>query len=303
MRFSVYLILLFLWIPQVCATSANTKVSIDYKVVKQGDNLMLNCTYNCSAGFVDGFWRTESEISPCNKTKTNNFCTVSICLVNISTQDVEKNYSCYTEVSDDPNLTKEYVRIVFLRLQAQDTFSNWTSNPNIDRKNTSLPAEPGTSNGGEFNGMKVLAAVTVTVAMVLTVLAVFLCVNRNKQVWKGKGKQTVSKSCSPQAPYNALLPVKGTLSAQSEKITLRIPPPDNEGDTEVPYADIMITVRGVSTPELTQAGYLGAGEWRGNDSRCHLQASRSADRLHVPQPREVSRKMSTNSEYAVITYA
>lgn len=41
----------------------------------------------------------------------------------------------------------------------------------------------------------------------------------------------------------------------------------------------------------------------GDKPRCHLQASRSADRLHVPQVREVSRKMSTNSEYAVITYA
>ncbi|AWO99019.1 Hypothetical protein SMAX5B_013471 [Scophthalmus maximus] len=68
----------------------------------------------------------------------------------------------------------------------------------------------------------------------------------------------------------------------------------------------MITVRGVSTPELTQVGYLTPGdqkEWWGDDSRSQLQASRSADRLHVMLPREVSRKMSTNSEYAVITYA
>lgn len=36
--------------------------------------------------------------------------------------------------------------------------------------------------------------------------------------------------------------------------------PDNESDTEVPYADIMITVRGVSTPELTQVGYLTPGD-------------------------------------------
>lgn len=44
-------------------------------------------------------------------------------------------------------------------------------------------------------------------------------------------------------------------------------------------------------------------QWWGDESRSHLQASRSADRLHVPHPREVNRKMSTNSEYAVITYA
>lgn len=41
----------------------------------------------------------------------------------------------------------------------------------------------------------------------------------------------------------------------------------------------------------------------GDDLRSHLQSSRSADRLHVPHPRDISRKMSTNSEYAVITYA
>lgn len=35
---------------------------------------------------------------------------------------------------------------------------------------------------------------------------------------------------------------------------------DNESDTEVPYADIMITVRGVSTPELTQVCYLTPGD-------------------------------------------
>lgn len=35
---------------------------------------------------------------------------------------------------------------------------------------------------------------------------------------------------------------------------------DNDSDTEVPYADIMITVRGVSTPELTQVGYLTPGD-------------------------------------------
>ncbi|PWA20395.1 hypothetical protein CCH79_00003814 [Gambusia affinis] len=232
--------------------SENAKAPTDYKMVRQGQSLMLNCTYNCSSGFVRGSWRTESDISPCNTTKSNgSLCTVSICLSNISTQDTAENYSCYTEDTEDPTLTKTTVHTIFLRLQ------------------------------GQFNVMKVLAAVTVTVAMVLAALAVFLCVNRNKPIWKGRG----------------------TLSTQSEKITLRIPPPDNDGDTEVPYADIMITVRGVSTPELTKVGYLGTGEWRGDEPRCHLQASRSADRLHVPQPREVSRKMSTNSEYATVSHA
>ncbi|MEQ2260031.1 hypothetical protein XENORESO_021049 [Xenotaenia resolanae] len=120
-----------------------------------------------------------------------------------------KNYSCYTEATDDPKLTKQTVRIIFLRLQARDTVPNWTRNPNIDLKNTSLPAEHGTSNGGEFNGMKVLAAATITVATVLAVLAVFLCVNRNRQIWNGKGERVVSRSCSHQPPNAGLQPVKG----------------------------------------------------------------------------------------------
>ncbi|XP_014845644.1 PREDICTED: uncharacterized protein LOC106919651 isoform X2 [Poecilia mexicana] len=288
MQVLVYLIILFLSVLKGSVISENAKAPTDYKMVRQGQSLMLSCTYNCSSGFVRGFWRTESDIAPCNTTKSNgSFCTVSVCLSNISTQDTEKNYSCYTEDTDDPKLTKTTVHTVFLRLQAPDTVPNWTSNPNILLENASLPTELGNSNRGQFNVMKVLAAVTVTVAMVLAALAVFLCVYRNKPIWKGRGQQVVSKSSSSQSPSDVLLPVKGTLSTQSEKITLRIPPPDNEGDTEVPYADIMITVRG----------------WRGDEPRCHLQASRSADRLHVPQPREVSRKMSTNSEYAVITYA
>lgn len=35
---------------------------------------------------------------------------------------------------------------------------------------------------------------------------------------------------------------------------------DSSSDTEVPYADIMITVRGVSTPELNQVVYLSPGD-------------------------------------------
>lgn len=252
---------------------------------------------------------------------------------------------------------------------------------------------------GEFTGIKVLATVTVAVALVLAALAVYLCLNRNKQSWNGKGDHRIlhyestlavsisewghTEDCicltlywqcltlqrsllfpawgeynsrtpplcshtiktdlilqnslfglfairflfsSPQSPHAALLPMKGKQfkvsnlkgknisfemhfcnlqdasfsgSTQSERVTLRIPPPgrmisqqvphrflfvwhhhrlhynktkiitngingfsdpDNESDTEVPYADIMITVRGVSTPELTQVGYLMAGE-------------------------------------------
>ncbi|TMS07006.1 hypothetical protein E3U43_011099 [Larimichthys crocea] len=215
-------------------SSVNMKIPIDFLTVALGDSLTLNCTYNCSSGFVRGCWSKVLDNSGCHRTRVSQgtVCTVSLHLSNLSTEDI-KNYTCYSEDTDDIRLPQKTERIVLLRLQGQTKAPNFTVTPKTETKN-------------------------------------------------------------------------GPLVTQSERVTLRIPTPDNESDTEVPYADIMITVRGVSTPELTQVCYLTPGDQKerwGDESRSHLQASRSADRLHVLQAREVSRKMSTNSEYAVITYA
>lgn len=45
---------------------------------------------------------------------------------------------------------------------------------------------------------------------------------------------------------------------------------DSASDTEVSYADIMITVRGVSTPELNQVVYLSPGDQ--NQVRCRFKS-------------------------------
>lgn len=45
---------------------------------------------------------------------------------------------------------------------------------------------------GEFTGIKVLAAVTVAVAMVLAALAAYLCLNRSRQNWNGKGDYKIT---------------------------------------------------------------------------------------------------------------
>ncbi|XP_041851276.1 uncharacterized protein LOC121646404 isoform X2 [Melanotaenia boesemani] len=300
MMISVCLTLLCFWVAQDIASCDKTPTPVDFLTVELGDSVTLNCTYNCSSGFVHGYWSTASNNSDCTEISRNGtFCTVAVCLSVVSAEDVKENYTCYTEDREHPQLLQKTERII--SLQVRRKIPHWTVAPKTDTKNVSFSAETKHSSGGEFTGIKVLATVTVTVAMVLAGLAVYLCVNRNRQNWNGESG--VSRSCLPQPPNVPLLPLKGTPSIQSERVTVRIPPPDNESETEVPYADIMITVRGVSTPELTQVGYLATGERRGDESRAHLQASRSADRLHVPQPREVSRKMSTNSEYAVITYA
>ncbi|CAK6968126.1 uncharacterized protein LOC122983658 isoform X1 [Scomber scombrus] len=283
------------------------KTHFDLVTVALGDPLTLNCSYNCSTGFVRGCWSKASDNSGClGEISKSSYCTVSLHLLNVSTEDLKYNYSCYTEATDHPQLQQKVKRVVSLHVEALTTARNWTVTPETETTNSCVPAKPKDSSGGEFTGIKVLATVTVSVAVVLAALAVYLCLNRSKQSWNGKGETVVSRSRSPLHSHKIFSPVKGSLSTQSERVTLRIPTPDNESDTEVPYADIMITVRGVSTPELTQVGYLTPGdqnEWCGDELRSHLQASRSADRLHVPQPREVSRKMSTNSEYAVITYA
>ncbi|XP_033488208.1 uncharacterized protein LOC117260332 isoform X2 [Epinephelus lanceolatus] len=303
MMISVYFTLLFVWVTPDFVSSFYLKTPFDVLAVALGDSLTLNCTYNCSVGFVRGCWSKASDNSGCHGTLSkSNFCTVSLHLSNVSTEDLKKNYTCYTQDTDDPHVPQKTELVVLLQLQALTSAPNWTVTPKTGTKNASLPVKPNDSSG-EFTGIKVLATVTVAVAMVLAALAVYLCLNRNRLSWNDKGVPVVSRSGSPLSPHAVLLPVKGSVT-QSERVTLRIPTPDNESDTEVPYADIMITVRGVSTPELTQVGYLTPGdqnEWWGDDSRSHLQASRSADRLHVPQ--QVSRKMSTNSEYAVITYA
>ncbi|KAK2847205.1 hypothetical protein Q5P01_010204 [Channa striata] len=283
---------------------ASMKTSTHIVTVGLGDPLTLNCTYNCSTGFVRGCWRKDKP-GCLGKNSQNSFCTVSLHLQNVTAEDLNTTYTCYTEDKADPQLLQKTERIVKLHLKAQTGAPNWTVTPVTKTTNASLPDKPNDLSGGEFTGIKVLAAVTVAVATVLAAFAAYLCLNRNRQSCNGKG-ESESRSGSSLTPHAVRSPAQGSLSTHSERVTLRIPIAENESDTEVPYADIMITVRGVSTPELTQVGYLTPGdkkEWWGDEQRSHLQASRSADRLHVPLPREVSRKMSTNSEYAVITYA
>ncbi|KAK7882548.1 hypothetical protein WMY93_028722 [Mugilogobius chulae] len=166
-----------------------------------------------------------------------------------------------------------------------------------------------TEKSGMNDGMRVLAALTITVALVLATLAVYLCFTRRRRDCNGKENQFQSAASMPnssKASSTNLLSNKGPSSKQCERVVLRIPTPELEGDPEVPYADIVISVRGASTPDISQALYLNStdrNEWWCIHPRAHLQAARSADMLHVPQARDVTRKLSTNSEYAIITYA
>ncbi|XP_045559412.1 uncharacterized protein isoform X2 [Salmo salar] len=265
-----------------------------YAVV--GEPLVLNCTYNCSSGFVRGHWIKVSDCPHCprpretkNVTKNGDLCTLPLYFPHLSTEDFRYNYTCFSEDHESKHFSRKIE--VLVSLQAQGRRSAPATTVTTDVSVTALSNhEDSIIDNEEFPVVKVLATVTVIVAAVLTAVAVYLCMSRNRYC---KGKPAVI--CT------------GTTSREGSSVGRLTT--DCQSDHEVPYADIMITMRGASTPELTQISYLAPGDhrerWReeaGPEARSHLQASRSADRLHV-QPREVSRKMSTNSEYAVITYS
>lgn len=96
----------------------NRNMPVDFLTVALGDSLILNCTYNCSTGFVRGCWSKASDNSGCHGTLgKSNFCTVSLHLPNVSTEDLQKNYTCYTQNTDDFQLLQKTERIVLLQLQ------------------------------------------------------------------------------------------------------------------------------------------------------------------------------------------
>ncbi|KAL4647501.1 signal-regulatory protein beta-1-like isoform X2 [Arapaima gigas] len=133
--------------------------------------------------------------------------------------------------------------------------------------------------------LKVLAAVMVSVVAVLALSAMYFCLTCNKRT---RGEFELKRT----AFYTRR-------EKMSESVYSSI-------EHEVPYADIIISVRGSSTPELSNVMHALNGNYgkrRQEESGLSplLQVSHSADRLHVQQ-REVTRKMSTTSEYAIISY-
>ncbi|KAK3560699.1 hypothetical protein QTP86_014743 [Hemibagrus guttatus] len=145
----------------------------------------------------------------------------------------------------------------------------------------------------EFGWIRPFAAAALSVAVMLLFLLIYLC-------YKKRGKNPPDAEDLTAVIYeNTRTKSEGTI----QKPTVQ----DCPSDHEVPYADIVISVRGSSIPELTglhgQTSRDHRLRWRDEAMGIsHLQACRSADRLHL-HPREVSRKLSTTSEYAVITYS
>lgn len=104
-------------------------IPTEFLTVALGDSLLLNCTYNCSTGFVRGCWSKVPDNSGCHGTiRTSTFCTVSLHLPNVSMEDLNKNYTCYTQNTEDFQLLQKMERIVLLQLPGEKTlFDNINS--------------------------------------------------------------------------------------------------------------------------------------------------------------------------------
>ncbi|XP_057694207.1 uncharacterized protein LOC130917134 [Corythoichthys intestinalis] len=300
-----YLALLYLWMTKETLCYTDTKVHFEFNNVTLGKSHALKCYYNCSVAFVRGCWSKTSDNSVCLGEINHKSCRVTLHLPVVSSEDLKYNYTCYTKITDDPQLRQKTQLVVSLYVKGDRSAQTWTVAP------SNIPAKPRDPNGAwKFTEIRVLATFSIAVVTALIALIVYLRVNRNRCSRNGDHDDDEhvddgSRSGSLLHSRDVLTTVNVSSSFQSEQPTLRIASPDNESLNEVPYAEIVISVRGVSTPELTQVNLTteDSQQWRGCESMGHMLASRSIDRLHLPQPREVSRKMSTNSEYAVITYA
>ncbi|KAJ8368243.1 hypothetical protein SKAU_G00082710 [Synaphobranchus kaupii] len=161
-------------------------------------------------------------------------------------------------------------------------------------------------NPGEVSWFKVLAVTMVTVATVLGAAAVYICLTSRGKRDAHLAFTTCSSGTADSKPRVENHSATGESTVKWEQVAVTYTPADSQSDHEVPYADIMISVRGTSTPELTHIPDPTPREhrqwWKEEQgSSSLLQVSHSADRLHVHQ-RDVARKMSTSSEYAVIQY-
>ncbi|KAL7848708.1 hypothetical protein SRHO_G00203310 [Serrasalmus rhombeus] len=140
----------------------------------------------------------------------------------------------------------------------------------------------------EFVWIRLLAAITLSAAVMLLLLLIFLCYKR---------KHSLSDSEDPSAVIYENTRIKNEAMVPKPVVQ------DCQSDHEVPYADIVISVRGSSIPELTglhsQAPRDHRLRWReegAGGSRLH--ACRSADRLHV-HPRD--QRLTTTGSFQADT--
>lgn len=86
--------------------------------VALGNSILLNCTYNCSSGFIRASWNEEPDSSK-PPFRNGSVCVVSLLLNNVSTEDLGRNYTCHTKNTDDFNPLAKIQLVVSLQLQGK----------------------------------------------------------------------------------------------------------------------------------------------------------------------------------------
>ncbi|KAL2085399.1 hypothetical protein ACEWY4_018719 [Coilia grayii] len=283
--------------PSPACVSCDSSGEWETVPVALGVPLTLHCTYNCSSGFVQGQWKSAGQVVGCPSchTMSGDLCTLPL-LVNATmlSSQTPLNYSCQSCQTDQALVPCRTERRVVLKISISVKGRSFTIFIHFNQ----LPLL-----ADEYKVAMVLAVFTLVVVVVLTSC---LCFLRYRGKCAGMTSSGIYFSISHCRP-----------GSDKDYASVTFTNTDCQSDHEVPYAEIMISVPGVSTPELRALPSGPPGpprpvsststhstlRWREDSGLGPLQhAFRSADRLHV-QPRDVCRKMSSTSEYAIITYS
>ncbi|KAF4085977.1 hypothetical protein AMELA_G00101180 [Ameiurus melas] len=293
-----------------------------------GEQLTLDCTYNCSSGFIRGSWKWE-DTPTCGtclwhtieKNMSEDICIVSLQTLNLTLEQTLYNYSCFSVKSDHQDLPQNLERLISLQIPdktalpvipPKDTidvamkvsiYQNENELNLLDRGPSSHSIQVAVgdklkleclstnhhckgqwirddANVTEISGtlveyskiteedegtytchtnqhctrqkitvvidvikndeivwIKPLAAIALTVAATLLFLLIYIC-------YKKRGKNLVDAEDSSAVIYeNTRTKNEGTIHKHIVQ--------DCQSDHEVPYADIVISVRNSSIPELT----------------------------------------------------
>lgn len=90
--------------------------------VALGSSIQLNCTFNCSNGFTQGYWENRQD-SLATPLRNGSVCVISLLLSSVSTKDLERNYTCRTENIEDENSLRKIQLVVSLQLQGKGSAS------------------------------------------------------------------------------------------------------------------------------------------------------------------------------------
>ncbi|TSQ58044.1 Hepatocyte cell adhesion molecule [Bagarius yarrelli] len=123
-RFLPYVTLLFLHLGIKDAACGTPNKKPEVIKARLGEELTLDCIYNCSSGFIRGFWKSENmpacrtcSWSVIEKNISEDLCIVSWRTLNLTVEQTLYNYSCFSVKSDHQELPQILERLVVLQIQ------------------------------------------------------------------------------------------------------------------------------------------------------------------------------------------